>query len=134
MNWGNALALSLIAFAGLMGFFVVKAAQNPEPLVTEHYYEQELKYQERIDEAARANALSAAVSMEIAKGAVRLVFPPELSDRSISGRLTLLCTNDPAGDRTITIRSTDGRFTSAPMGMRAGVYHAQLAWTSDGLD
>ena len=29
--------MALIAFAGMMAYFVVRAAQNPEPLITERY-------------------------------------------------------------------------------------------------
>ena len=134
MNWGKALASSLIVFAGLMAFFVVKAGQNPEALVTERYYEQELKYQQRIDDAARARTLSSAVAMEIAAGGVRLTFPAEMNGQSITGELTLLCTNDPAGDRTLVVRTANGTYLSGLSGARSGLYHAQLEWAVAGVN
>lgn len=133
MNWGKALAISLIAFAGMMTFFVVMAAWNPEPLVTERYYEQELKYQERIDDAARASGLSAAVAIEVIGDAVFLRFPEELKAGTLKGELTLLCTNDPAGDRVIHVNSdANGEFISFPLALRPGRYNAQLEWVADG--
>ena len=72
--------------------------------------------------------------MEMLDGGVRLRFPAELRDRAISGQLTMLCTNDAAGDRTLAIHSTDGNFTSPPLNARPGLYHAQLEWTVDGLN
>ncbi|MBK6476369.1 MAG: FixH family protein [Flavobacteriales bacterium] len=59
MNWGKGITLALIAFAGMMAYFLIRASGNPSPLVTDKYYEQELKYQQRINNTNRADALSA---------------------------------------------------------------------------
>ena len=125
--------MALIAFAGLMAFFLVKAAQNPEALVTERYYEQELKYQQRIDDAARASALSGDVMINSEEDVVQLVFPAEMRDMPISGELTLLCMNDPAGDRTVQVHVAGGSFTTAPLQLRSGNYSAQLEWSTGGV-
>lgn len=133
MNWGKGLAIALIAFAGLMAFFVVKAAQNPEALITERYYEQELKYQQRIDDATRAGGLTGAVVIGIEGNSVSLVFPAEVREKEITGELTLVCMNDPAGDRAVPVRVGEGTFTSAPLQLHTGNYAAQLEWTADGV-
>lgn len=129
MNWGKGLALTLIAFAALMAWFVVKASQNPEPLVTEQYYEQELKYQGRIDDAQRANALSKAVDITMTEAGIRLVFPRELKGSAITGTLTLMRPNDPAKDLVLPVAAdTTGTFTSADMHLQSGRYNALLEW------
>lgn len=129
MNWGRGLALTLIAFAALMAWFVVKASQNPEPLVTEQYYEQELKYQGRIDDAQRANALSSPVIISLAGGGVHLMFPRELKGHPIIGKLTLMRPNDPASDRILPIIADPaGMFSSGDMGLLRGRYNALLEW------
>lgn len=133
MNWGKGLALVMIAFAGMMAWFVVKAMQNPEPLVTERYYEQELVYQGRINDLERTSALSTAVRMEIDKDLLRLTFPPELHATAITGELTLLRTNDPLADRKYNVRAdNDGSFTVADPGLRTGRYNALLTWQANG--
>lgn len=98
MNWGKGLALALIAFAGMMAWFVVMAARNPSPLVTEEIMKKELKFQERIDHTARANALSAPVHMIVTANELRLEFPQEFHGKTISGELTLLRPNDPRAE------------------------------------
>ncbi|MBK7086384.1 MAG: FixH family protein [Flavobacteriales bacterium] len=79
MNWGKGLAIAMIAFAGMLAYFLVLAAQNPEPLIAEDYYEQELKYQDRIDAGSRTLALSGrciAATREV----LTVGFPPEVKD------------------------------------------------------
>ncbi|MBK8339727.1 MAG: FixH family protein [Flavobacteriales bacterium] len=134
MNWGKGLAMALAAFAGLMVFFIVMAARNPEPLVTEQYYEEELKYQERIDNSERANALTRAVRIEVNGQGVRLSFPEEMHDRAIHGELTLLRPNDPIADRHVTITPDgSGVFETVDLGLLSGRYNALLEWSVDGV-
>lgn len=126
--------MALAAFAGLMVFFIVMAARNPEPLVTERYYEEELKYQERIDNSERANALTRAVRIEVSGQRVRLSFPEEMHDRVIRGELTLLRPNDPIADRHATITPNgSGVFETADLDLLSGRYNALLEWGVDGV-
>ncbi|MBP8823622.1 MAG: FixH family protein [Flavobacteriales bacterium] len=132
MNWGKALALALISFAAMMAWFMYKASQHPSPLVTEDYYRQELKFQERIDEAARANALSALVDMVVQRGSVQLVFPAEMAGRRITGLLLLQRPDDPRADRTVPLYTDSARFTAAT-DLAQGRYNAALQWEADGV-
>ncbi len=132
MNWGKGLALALIAFAAMMAWFMIKASQNPSPLVTEDYYGQELKFQQRIDEAARANALSAPVEMVVQRSSVQLNFPAELAGRRISGLLQLQRPDDPLADRTLPLTTDSARFTVGTE-LAQGRYNAALQWEADGV-
>jgi len=131
MNWGKGLALALIAFACMMAWFVVMASRNPSPLVTEEYYEKELKFQERINDTERANALSTPVHMIVTASELRLEFPQEFQGKTISGELTLLRPNDPRADQVIAVNTT-GIFERGGMGLWPGRYNAALEWTVDG--
>ncbi|MEO8589378.1 MAG: FixH family protein [Flavobacteriales bacterium] len=133
MNWGKGIALTLFAFAGLMAWFVVMAARNPEPLVTEQYYEHELKYQARIDNTSRANAL-APVRMDLTAKSIRLTFPPAMHGRSITGQLTLLRPNDPTDDRELQVApDSSGVFQAGALDLVPGRYNALLEWSADGV-
>lgn len=133
MNWGKGLALALIAFAGMMAWFVVQASRIESPLVTEDYYGAELKFQGRIDEAARAKALSAPVGMALARDMVTLTFPAEARGRRITGSLSLLRPNDPRADRTVVVGTDSLGVCSAAADLVPGRYNASLSWTMDGV-
>ncbi|MBK8500442.1 MAG: FixH family protein [Flavobacteriales bacterium] len=133
MNWGKGILLVLIAFVGLMAWFLVMAARNPEPLVTESYYKQELAYQSRIDETTRALALTAPVGIVVQDHRIALRFPEELRGTTITGVLTLRRPNDPTADRTVTIdHVVDAAFSTAPLDLRRGRYDALLSWAASG--
>ncbi len=133
MNWGKGIALTLAAFAGLMVWFIVMTARNPEPLVTEQYYEQELVYQQRIDNTERANSF-AAVAMDVTANGIRLTFPPEVRAGAITGNLTLLRPNDPTQDRELAIIADRNGISESPVeGLRTGRYNALLEWTAGGV-
>lgn len=131
MNWGKGLALALVSFAALMAWFIVKASQNPEHLVTEHYYEQELKFQGRIDDVARARAHSTVV-MSIDQHAVQLSFPGEFKGLDVRGELLLQRPNDPDRDRTFTVKAdAEGHYIARAPDLAPGRYNAQLTWRTD---
>lgn len=123
--------MALIAFAGMMAYFVVRAAQDPEPLITEHYYEQELVFQERIDAHTRTLSLAEPVLITAARDHVGVTFPRDVRDRRIAGELVLLRANDAKEDRTVGIGEVrDGVFAAA-VDLRPGRYIAQLEWRAD---
>ncbi|MBK9174923.1 MAG: FixH family protein [Flavobacteriales bacterium] len=133
MNWGKALALSLVAFAAMMAAFGIASARRTESLVTEEYYAEELRYQQRIDAQSRANALSAPVAIALADDRVQLRFPPELAGTRITGSLHLLRPNDVRADRKLeVIADSTGSFVSEPLQLWPGRYDASLEWTVDG--
>ncbi len=133
MNWGKGLALALIAFACMMAWFVVKAAQNPEPLVTEDYYGAELNFQGRIDETVRANSLSAPVRIDLQRRSVVIHFPIEMKGEHINGTLSLLRPNDPRADGAVTIRTDSAVFTTNAITLKPGRYNAALSWHMNGI-
>lgn len=133
MNWGKGLALSLIGFAVMMACFGVLAMRNPESLVTEDYYAEELRYQQRIDAQGRAGALTAPVRIEVIAKGIVLRFPPELAGKEIAGTLRLLRPNDPRADRSLEIvADSAGTYRSAAIDLWPGRYDASLEWQADG--
>jgi hypothetical protein len=134
MNWGKGIALALFAFAGMMAWFMVKAAQNPEPLVTEDYYAEELRFQARIDETARARALSSAVGINVRQRTIALTFPKEMDGQRITGSIHLLRPNAPGADRTVPFTSVGSEVVVAGQDLLTGRYNVALHWTANGTD
>ncbi|HPF90324.1 MAG: FixH family protein [Flavobacteriales bacterium] len=132
MNWGKGIALALTAFAVMMGWFLVKASQNPEPLVTEDYYAEELRFQQRIDGMVRAQKLSAPVAMTFERGRVVLRFPHEMEGEHLTGNLQLIRPNAPMADRSIPFRTDRVELVLNEVELLPGRYNAALTWTARG--
>lgn len=134
MNWGRAITLSLIGFASMLATLFVIGSRHMESLVTEEYYAEELRYQDRIDAQARAQALSTPARFDASGDRITIGFPPELAGKTITGTLTLLRPNDAQADRTISIGPlTEVAFASGPLGLALGRYDASLDWQVDGV-
>jgi nitrogen fixation protein FixH len=133
MNWGKAMAMAMIAFAGMMAYFLVRAAQNPEPLISEHYYEQELTYQDRIDAGSRTLGLSGKVRFTATRERITVEFPDQVKDRTIRGDLLLLRADVAGEDRSVAIPNATGGSFEEAITLRSGRYIAQLEWRADSV-
>lgn len=134
MNWGKGIALSLIAFAAMMATFLVIASRHVESLVTDEYYAEELRYQQRIDAQARARSLSGPVAILVQGDELALRFPDEMKGRMITGTLTLRRPNDARGDRSVEIHmDAEGLFRSSGLRLLPGRYDASIDWQADGV-
>jgi hypothetical protein len=91
MNWGRALLLVFVLFAGFMGYLVYRASGTHFDLVSKEYYRDELNYQDKIDGLRRAADISKVVIKTEGNRQLLVELPAELSGKSISGELWLYC-------------------------------------------
>jgi|LGOV01.1.fsa_nt_gb nitrogen fixation protein FixH len=87
-NWGHGIALFLLVFVlttvGVVVLILTDDAYNHE-LVSENYYEDELKYQEEIDKVNNASKLSSTVKYRVSKEGVLLTFPSDFDYQEVTG-------------------------------------------------
>lgn len=126
------MAIALLAFAGMMAWFMVKAVRDPETLVSEQYYADELLYQERMEATARAGAYSTPVGMDVQRTHVGLSFPPELAGQRIEGTLELQRPNIAVADRDLPFSTDSGSTQFQGVDLLPGRYNATLHWTIQG--
>lgn len=108
MNWGIKILIAYLLFVTGILVLVFKSVQSRFDLVEPQYYEAELTYQDRIDEAGRHHALKESIKAEIVNGNIRLTFPEELSKDSIEATAVLYYPADAKKDRNyqfMTLRS-----------------------------
>lgn len=80
MSWGTKIAFLYISFAGMIAFMVYKSATQNVDLVAPNYYEQELKYQDKIDGINNLNSNNNALTISMDNAAVLLSFDKELGE------------------------------------------------------
>ena len=69
-----------IAFVAGIAVLVFKASSQKFDLVTKDYYDEELKYQQVIDQAANTSRLSAPVVIERNEDELKIRFPDEMKN------------------------------------------------------
>lgn len=132
MNWGHKLTAVIMAFVCLMGFMVYKAMQTDFQLVEKEYYKSELRYQQVIDGAKRANALSGRVLITREGSRLVVQLPEEMKNSEVQGSLWFYCTYDEKMDRKFRLEpGVDAVQVLDISGFSAGSYTVKVEWTSD---
>lgn len=133
ISWGHKIAFVYITFTIGIGFLVWKASSQKFDLVTKDYYEQELRYQQVIDQAKNANSLSAPVKVSIRDGAVTVNFPDEMKAKKKLIDFYLYCPSDARKDFRKKIEAVDIAVTTQfPNGL-TGYYELKLSWEAEGI-
>ena len=132
MNWGYKILFVYIAFVAAMLFLVFKASFQKDDLVTQDYYGQELKYQQRIDETERTNALSAALQCGYREGRLVISFPKDFSGKTITGNVVLYCPADEDKDVKQDFTIKDNALEMAVPHNYKGAFELHINWQSDG--
>jgi len=104
--------------------------QNQD-LVTTDYYEQELKYQSKIDEMERANKLSAPVKFEIKSNELLISLPAEMKGLDVSAQVLLYCTADKSRDIQMKFTTKDGMISMPLLPSNKGQHELRISWTAD---
>ncbi len=86
INWGTAIVIAFVLFAAFITYFMVVGSQNRADLVTEDYYDQEISYQQRINDKARAKELGQIIIEPDAEN-LAVVFPADFNGIQASGTI-----------------------------------------------
>ncbi len=101
-TWGTGIAITLIAFVLTMSFAVYKVMTQDFDLVTSDYYEQELVYQDKIDQKENALALGEPAKMKLTEGGLVLSLPAVLKGKYGHLELQMYCVNNEDLDFMLT--------------------------------
>lgn len=74
-NWGTGIVVAFVLFCGFVISIVVAAFREDFDLVSETYYQDELAYQQRIDDQMNLAALGEKVLLDQKKNEIVLTFP-----------------------------------------------------------
>ena len=128
--WPLGITLAFVIFFGGMASFVVIACSHRDSLVNANYYEQELKFQNQIDGAARAQKAGAVIQFDAAKKLVAITVPPAQLAHKFSGTIELYSPVDPKADREFPFEPrADGTQTLDVSTFTAGSWSVRARWT-----
>ncbi|PZX51486.1 FixH family protein [Algoriphagus chordae] len=132
MNWGTGIVLTIIGFVALiMTMVVISVRMDGIELVTENYYEEEIKYQDRIDDSNSAMQLDREV---ISYNSQSKVIELDLPNGTI-GSLQLFRPSDSSLDQKIKVEVTHTGKTEVSLDqLKTGYWKVQLNWSENGVD
>lgn len=132
ITWGTKIFIAYTAFALGILFLAYKASQQNFDLVTENYYEAELKYQHVIDEKDRAAQLSEEPKISHTINSVTIQLPKEFAAAAVEGELYLYRPSDATKDLRRPFSAATGAIQLTFDKELSGMYDAKLSWQSGG--
>lgn len=133
--WPYGIVATFVLFIAATVALIVLMCRNPMDLVSADYYEQEIRYQRRLDEMNRVSALGAGVtvSFDAESRELRVQLPaPHTASR---GRLHLYRPSAAGLDREYELApDSTGKQVFAARDLAAGSWKARLRWTASGQD
>jgi nitrogen fixation protein FixH len=133
MSWGYKILLVYGIFVAGILFMVVKSSSQKIDLVTTDYYAKELKYQEKIDEAGRTNALSESLQYTVKDNLLQVHFPKDFAGKKISGIAELYCPSNEDRDVKTAFTIRDTALQMVIPAMNKGQYELHISWQVAGV-
>ena len=133
LSWGYKIMFVYIVFVAGIGFLAFKANSEKFDLVTKDYYDQELKYQQVIDQAANSSRLSEPLTIERKEGELKISFPDEMRNKKKIVDFYLYYAADAKKDFRKSFELNENELTQAlPVGMK-GMYELKLSWEAEDI-
>jgi hypothetical protein len=137
MNWGKAIFWVFMAFATGMGYLVYRATHTVFELVEDDYYEQEISFQEQIDQGQRA--LNQHMYLKSWRGTEVVMIKIEGVTGPVSGgSVWFYDAQNSSNDRKLKLQASDSAFWEipssalAPAAFNNATYDLKCQWFMQG--
>ena len=130
-HWPIGIAIIYISFMVILIALVIFSSFNKVDMVTEDYYEQEIKYQQQIDRINRTSLLSTPVSWQYDKNnrQVMIQFPDEINSKEVEGQILFFRPSDASQDKVIALRlSSKNIQTISTQHLVSGLWKLKIFW------
>ena len=136
-SWGHGVFIALAAFIIfiLSMLFLFPNGQKNSEMVTDNYYEEELKYQDVIDSKKRADELQEKPVYSQDKAGIKITFPQDYNNSNTTVKFVLNRTDDQNLDVHKAVQLDVNRsFVIPAQVLKMGNYTLRLSWTKDKTD
>ncbi|SHE86735.1 FixH family protein [Chryseobacterium takakiae] len=136
-TWGHGVVIALLAFMAfiLSMLFLFTNGQKNSEMVTDNYYEEELKYQDVIDAKKRADDLEEKPVYSQDKSGIKITFPNDYDNSNTTVKFVLNRTDDQNLDIKKSVQlDANKSFLIPAQVLKMGNYTLRLNWTKDKID
>ena len=136
-SWGHGVVIALLAFIVfiLSMMFLFPNGQKNSEMVTDNYYEEELKYQDVIDAKKKADDLQEKPVYSQDKNGIKITFPKDYDNSNTTVKFVLNRTDDQNLDIKKSVQLDAAKsFVIPSQILKVGNYTLRLTWTKDKTD
>jgi hypothetical protein len=125
-NWGAGITTLYLSFvAGILVLVGMSASQKID-LVTDQYYEEETKFQEKLNKTNRAKALAEPLLWQVSEEGLTIQYPENA--KTLAGTINLYCPSNEKNDRNFAITNQDNQQFIPASKIPNGRYRLQIDW------
>ncbi|WP_341653211.1 FixH family protein [Blattabacterium cuenoti] len=131
-NWDTGIVLSLVFFIIFITYIAFFFPHVGSQLVSDRYYEEEIKYQEIINEKKNVSKLPIKIKVFILNSGIKIIFPPVNND--IHGFFTLFRSSSKDLDctKSFNLLKNSKKILLIPKKfLKKGYYKLIIRWKTD---
>jgi hypothetical protein len=136
-SWPLGIAIIYITFVLLLVAFVIYSGFQQVDLVTEDYYDKELKYQQQINRINRAQSLSEPVNWTYNNkdNYLLLKFPAEIDPHKVKGDILFFRPSDAKQDKLSALNlSSENTQIIHTRNLASGFWKIKIFWKEDKIE
>ena len=135
INWGWKLVIGYSVFVGsTLGMIFFMTTVNNDKVI-ENYYEEELKYQNKIDMIKRTNDLPEKPSIKLDSGYVKISLPEFVRQKNIKGTILFYRPNSKAMDIKLPfVPDAKGVQVIPATNLAKGKWKIEFSWNLSGVN
>jgi hypothetical protein len=133
MSWSYRITILYLGFMGIIITLVIICSRQNVELVSKDYYQQELKYQDRLEAIANTNALSKTIEHQVKDNTIEISIPSEQVTDKIQGTIFFFCPADSKKDISVAMNfDGNGRQSILKKKLNKGSYKMRFDWKQNG--
>lgn len=132
LNWGTGIVIAIIGFIGFIMFMVITMISDKKydhDLVTEQYYQKELRYQNDIEALKNAKQLKERIQITRSDEGLKIKFPNNLNPKDIKGKVFLYRPSNKKLDLEIPISLTNTYLLVPEIHLLGGRWNINIAFS-----
>ena len=128
MSWSYRITALYLGFVGLIVTLVTIASRQKIELESKDYYQQELRYQDKLQAIENANLLGWDIGHSIEGQEINLTLPAEQVAK-VSGEIYFFCPANSDNDLKVKMNfDSSGKQSIAKSKLKPGAYKLRLSW------
>ena len=128
INWGAGIAILYLGFVAMILLLVGMSASQKIDLVTDHYYEEELQFQDKINKIKRAKELAEPLVWQVNDAGLLIRYPKAFAGNPLTGKVRFYCPSNDKNDRIFAVDQKNNEQFIPSSKIPEGRYHLQIDW------
>lgn len=136
-NWGTGIVIAIVFFMGFILYFVIKMSTDKtysHDLVTEKYYQKELKFQAEINAEENAKEFKEKINVKHTSEGLVIDFPKGLEYNKIKGKVFLYRPSSKQLDFEIPISISNQYLLVPEKRLLDGRWNITVSWSYKNKD